>query len=788
MTMTNPALALLLAFSVALAPLGASPQDDPELVLAAPLARAGENRVELEAALRSLSTPEEHTAITFLLEHMPEPDLRSLGAEFLVENVRGALEARRQAPWGEQIPEAIFLGYVLPYANVTERRDRWRADFAERFRPWVAAARTPAEAAALLNQRLFPELGVRYSTQRRRADQGPYESLESGLASCTGLSILLIDACRAVGVPARFVGTPRWTDDSGNHSWVEVWSEGAWHFTGAAEPTGTALDQGWFVERASRARAEDPRYAIYAVSYARTPLRFPLVWSRGAHEVWATNVTARYVDRVAAPAAGETRVRFRVHRGGKRLEATVRLHDREGKLQFTGVTKDERYDANDHLSTVLPTGATFRMTVAAGQASAAIELLVADGEQIVSLELPADSQEAAPPQPEPLALLAAHLEKPEAERPPLAAQPFASVPLTAEQARAAAELLVADHHARVRVSRAAEMEARRLRHGELEMPFFYEVFGEKPAQGRSLYLSMHGGGGAPQRVNDQQWENQKKLYRIEEGVYLAPRAPTDTWNLWHQEHIDDFFDRLIENLIVFEDVDPERVYLTGYSAGGDGVYQLAPRMADRFAAAAMMAGHPNETSPLGLYNLPFTLQMGGKDEAYGRNRIAGEWKTKLEELASQNPGGYLHWVEIHPEHGHWMQRDDAAALPWMAKFRRKTFPERIVWKQDDVRHDRFYWLATDASAAPERALVIARREGQTIHIESSDVDEVRIRLSDSMLDLDREVLVLAAGKEGAQELFRARAPRTIAVLAQTLAERGDPSALFSAEVTVRIAR
>ena len=40
--------------------------------------------------------------------------------------------------------------------------------------------------------------------------------------------------------------------------------------------------------------------------------------------------------------------------------------------------------------------------------------------------------------------------------------------------------------------------------------------------------------------------------------------------------------------IVFEDVDPNRVYLLGYSAGGDGVYQLAPRMADRFAAASMM--------------------------------------------------------------------------------------------------------------------------------------------------------------------------------------------------------
>ncbi|MFM8642358.1 MAG: polyhydroxyalkanoate depolymerase, partial [Phycisphaerales bacterium] len=110
---------------------------------------------------------------------------------------------------------------------------------------------------------------------------------------------------------------------------------------------------------------------------------------------------------------------------------------------------------------------------------------------------------------------------------------------------------------------------------------------------------------APAPVNDAQWENQKRLYSPPEGVYVAPRAPTNEWNLWHQGHVDALFDRLIENLVMCERVDPDRIYLMGYSAGGDGVYQLAPRMADRFAAAAMMAGHPNEAVPDGLRNLPF---------------------------------------------------------------------------------------------------------------------------------------------------------------------------------------
>ncbi len=131
-------------------------------------------------------------------------------------------------------------------------------------------------------------------------------------------------------------------------------------------------------------------------------------------------------------------------------------------------------------------------------------------------------------------------------RQPLAQQPFASSALTRQDAADAKQLLWQDRLARLRKSRAEEMEARELKDGDLRMPFFYKVFGDKPADGRSLYISMHGGGGAPKRVNDGQWENQKRLYSLKEGVYVAPRAATDTWNLWHQAHIDRLFDRLIE--------------------------------------------------------------------------------------------------------------------------------------------------------------------------------------------------------------------------------------------------
>ena len=70
-----------------------------------------------------------------------------------------------------------------------------------------------------------------------------------------------------------------------------------------------------------------------------------------------------------------------------------------------------------------------------------------------------------------------------------------------------------------------------LKIGQYEMPIWWKVFGGKPAGGRSLYISLHGGGQTDASENDGQWENQKQLYSPSEGVYLCPRAITNTWDL-----------------------------------------------------------------------------------------------------------------------------------------------------------------------------------------------------------------------------------------------------------------
>ena len=747
------------------------------------LQRAGENQAQLRRALDS-SPIEQREGMEFLIANMPERDLRTLTSEFLLEEVRLAYLAWDKSQWRNDIPKEVFLNNVLPYANINERRDSWRKDFSERFSPLIEGAKTPAQAAARLNQKLFPLLNVKYSTKRPKADQSPYESIHSGTASCTGLSVLLIDACRALGIPARFVGTPLWSDKSGNHSWVEVWDDG-WHFTGAAEPNGDDLDKAWFLDRAATAKRDDAMNAIYAVSFQRTPVHFPLVWDRSVDYISAVNVTDRYVDLGIIPPEGSTRVLFRIldRATGRRIAAAVKVYDADNKLVFEGTSKDERFDANDHLSVILPIGHTFSLEVRDGEKMNKSTFVPGQRDRPITVNLDTEISVSANEQTgsaAAIASLAKFLTLHADQRPLLVEQPFATVPLAKNDVEEATKLLWKDHVERIRSSRAEEMSARELALGELKMRFTYEVFGEKPSTGRSMFISMHGGGGAPTKVNDQQWENQKKLYRLEEGVYAVPRAPTDTWDLWHQSHIDRFFDRLIENMVVLEDVNPNRIYIMGYSAGGDGVYQLAPRMADRWAAASMMAGHPNETSALGLRNLPFTLHMGEKDAAYNRNKTASEWEKRLADLHRDDPDGYTHEVKIHTGKGHWMDREDAVAIPWMAKWNRNPIPTRIVWKQDDVIGNRFYWLAIEPMDIQGRAEIVATRSNNTIDIQTKDVDRVSIRLSDDMVDLDKPISITC----GVSSLFQGIVPRTIEHLATTLSERGDPKGIFCAEVKV----
>ncbi|MFM7101333.1 MAG: polyhydroxyalkanoate depolymerase, partial [Verrucomicrobiota bacterium] len=184
----------------------------------------------------------------------------------------------------------------------------------------------------------------------------------------------------------------------------------------------------------------------------------------------------------------------------------------------------------------------------------------------------------------------------------------------------------------------------------------------------------------------------------------------------------------------------------------------------------------------GLRNLPFALFMGANDAAYGRNRIAAERAAELGRLAVADPGGYVHLARLYPGLGHWMNRQDAEAVPWMARFRRDPWPARVVWEQDDVVHRRFYWLRVPGGVeVRDRQRLVATLRDRTITLEGEVNFPVEVRLSDWLLDLDQQLVV----KVGGREVFSGRVTRRARELAASLEERLDPVSAASAVVPVR---
>jgi pimeloyl-ACP methyl ester carboxylesterase len=319
-----------------------------------------------------------------------------------------------------------------------------------------------------------------------------------------------------------------------------------------------------------------------------------------------------------------------------------------------------------------------------------------------------------------------------------------------------------------------------IRFGKYTMPIAYKAFGEKPAGGRSLYISLHGGGNAPPKVNDQQWENQRTLYPIKEGFCIVPRAPTNTWNLWHEGHIDNLLDSLIRYAVILEDVNPNKVYILGYSAGGDGVFQLAPRMADRFAAASMMAGHPGDANVLNLRNLPFAIYMGGRDTAYHRNTLALGFEKKLDSLHNADPPGYTHDFHLYADKAHWMDNRDTIAIPWMASFIRNPLPQKVVWVQDNRLQHRFYWLSAPVETLNEGVAAELSIKGNQIIVTKSTFKVLNINLNDKMMDLDRKITVIENGRI----LFRGKVKRNLNTIKKTVQEYQDPQMIFSVKLVL----
>jgi predicted esterase len=762
----------------------------------------GTNRTELLRALQRV--PElQRAAMEFLIENMPERDAKTLHSDYLLTNVALAQEALAKAPWHDRIPADIYLNDVLPYACMNERRDDWREKLREVSLPLVADCKTPGEAAQRLNQKLFPLLKVRYSTERKRADQCPTESIASGIATCTGLSILLVDACRSVGVPARVVGTPMWSNMRGNHTWVEVW-DGHWHFTGAAEPDKKGLDRGWFVHDASQAKKEVPQHAIYATSFKQTGLSFPLVWAPGITWVAAVNVTDHYAPKSTPATNNEVRLLVKVldAPAGKRVAAAVTVTDTNAGTVLKSVTKDESADLNDILAFSVTRGRNLVIGAARGNQFVRREIVVStNAQELVTLMLsdtpsfllPSMACYAPPPILSPLKT---------DEAMPLASalkEFFAATPdrQTNWQFAPSLEKLLRENEPAVRQAaweayRAApihgalkqDFDTNQVRFEKRLSPYTVKTVGPRPTNGWALFIAMHGGGGAPKQVNDSQWKVMQSYYRDhpEAGgyIYVALRAPNDTWNGFYDVYVYPLIANLIEQFTLFGDVDVNKAFIMGYSHGGYGAYAIGPKMPDRFAAihASAAAATDGESTAKTLRNTIFTVMVGEKDTMYGRYERNKKFAAEIETLRGNRNDIYPVHVEIKEGFGHGGLPDrDKIKLMYPAV--RNPVPRELTWLLTDKVITDFFWLHVP-EPTKKQEIWASCHDNRFVVTANSNVTAVTVFFDNRLVDFSKPVDIELNGSTTSRRVE----PR-LRTLCETLLPRGDIELAFTGRLDIR---
>lgn len=328
-------------------------------------------------------------------------------------------------------------------------------------------------------------------------------------------------------------------------------------------------------------------------------------------------------------------------------------------------------------------------------------------------------------------------------------------------------------------TRKKEMQEKAITCGDVTMKYTMNIRGVEPLEGYPVYIALHGGGGSDTPdLNNSQWSAMQSYYlgSVETGIYIAPRGVRDTWDTHFNPESYECYKRLIENLSIFYNINPDRIYLVGYSAGGDGVYQITARMADYFAAANMSAGHPNGVDLTNVKNMPLYLQCGELDDAYGRNEETVKY-GEHENVA----GVFIHKDKPHNfvDNGLNMQKlvdgtfADTNAIRLVSKHVRNPYPEKIEWNLDLKKSDMFYYVESSAT----EGIVTVERDGNKFTI-TGDADAIYV--NNAFIDCTKPIRVVYNEEEMAFEYNF-----DMDIVLETYTKRYDKSLTFTMKINLK---
>jgi dienelactone hydrolase len=329
-----------------------------------------------------------------------------------------------------------------------------------------------------------------------------------------------------------------------------------------------------------------------------------------------------------------------------------------------------------------------------------------------------------------------------------------------------------------------------------------------PAQKWMLRVQLHGGvgrpspntpgrntpdGGAPNRIG-----GEKQIYLHPSGWIAAQ------W--WDEEQVDNIL-RAVDTLKRKSNIDEAKIYVTGISDGGTGVYYMALKEPNLWSSYLPLNGSlevlrnpangaDGEMHGNNFINAPLYIVNGENDPLYPVAQVEPSiaWLKKMGVTLMFRPqAGAVHNTA-------WWPTERAPFEQFVHEHARIAHPAALSGETERV--DRFYrnrWLIinelrADASRKTEltdvgffmhtkrSGRVDIRRKGNTFDAMVRDVAAFTLLLSPDAIDFSKPVVVTVNGTQ----LFNGPVRKDPVTLIRWAARDNDRTALYSAELKIAV--
>ena len=330
-----------------------------------------------------------------------------------------------------------------------------------------------------------------------------------------------------------------------------------------------------------------------------------------------------------------------------------------------------------------------------------------------------------------------------------------------------------------------------------------------PAQLWPLIIGLHGGGSG---TGSGKQHMSTELDATTLPAFFACPTSVDLGNeyYWRNPKNEKMIATLIQELSKQFPIDPDKIYLSGYSMGGIGTYYLGARMVDHFAAVAPGGGAWKGIFWAGMLNTPVYIWHGKRDMRGANFTDYPNAENAAACLKELGPG---YTYEFHPmdcDHPNVPRGEAKAMAEWLLKQKRNPYPKRIVYSSCRARD----FMVEQLPAAPDRWLDVTEvgdgelemeglEQGGTprikhkvkmgtvdatwtapnaLDVKTQNVKAFRVLLNPALLDFKKPLKITVNGKPG----FEGPVKSSLKFALKYLDEHRDPGMLFVGEVVVKV--